>query len=485
MQPFSTSADKTLTGLRPDTADKDRAAARAAGSGPDGAPFGAVFHASSERPARSGPFERASVQTAKTADDTGAERPDGPGDNPELGRAVDDTPQDPRAQATGPAPGEHAEHEAGEKATRPSTETLPVEPPRSDITDPDAPMTAMTAPNRAGPTGITAAEGSASGLDIDNVSENGVVAASLENAGKRTPHVTSASEAAPRVRGAAPDRQPPAPPAQPLAGPAPAASDRATDTTQAATLGFASDIGGPRTGSRGTEAAGWRLPMIRGQDDARPSPPTGAPVLAQVASPPVMQGSGEHAMHAKTALSSAQFATFADRTGGEGADRGADADAPLGVEARGTSGTGTSSPTLAMLPRSDLPQAIAMQIAAAIQKGGPGMKPGIELMLSPEELGPVRLTFTQSETGVTVNVHADRAETLELLRRNIDSLAQEFLDIGYDSAEFTFERRDAEARDAARTADMDDADSAAGVTRDAPDAVTPILLVSDRLDIRL
>jgi len=218
------------------------------------------------------------------------------------------------------------------------------------------------------------------------------------------------------------------------------------------------------------------MPMIRGQDDARLSPPTGAPV---------MLGGGPDAIHAKTALSSAQFAPFVDRAGGEGADRGADPDAPLGVETRGTSGSGTSSPTLATLPRSDLPQAIAMQIAAAIQKGGPGLKPGIELMLSPQELGPVRLTFTQSETGVTVNVHADRAETLELLRRNIDSLAQEFLDIGYESAEFTFERRDAEARDAARSADMDDADSAAGVTRGAPDAVTPILLVSDRLDIRL
>ena len=216
--------------------------------------------------------------------------------------------------------------------------------------------------------------------------------------------------------------------------------------------------------------------MIRGQDDARLSPPTGAPV---------MLGGRPDAIHAKTALSSAQLATFVDRAGGEGADRGADPDAPLGVETRGTSGSGTSSPTLATLPRSDLPQAIAMQIAAAIQKGGPGLKPGIELMLSPQELGPVRLTFTQSETGVTVNVHADRAETLELLRRNIDSLAQEFLDIGYESAEFTFERRDAEARDAARSADMDDADSAARVTRGAPDAVTPILLVSDRLDIRL
>jgi len=465
MQPFSTSADKTLTGLRPDTADKARTPARTEGSGPDGAPFGAVFQASSERPGRSGPVEHATVQTAKTADDTEAERPDSLGDNLESGRGVDDTLQDPRDLATGPAPEEHAEHPAGEKATRPSTETRPVEPPRSDVTDPDAPMTA-----------ITAAEGSASGHDIDTVVANGAVAASRETGGDRTRNATSASEAAPRVRGAASDRQPPAPPAQPLVNPAAAASGRATDTAQAATLSFASDIGGSRTGGRETETAGGRMPMIRGQDDARLSPPTGAPV---------MLGGRPDAIHAKTALSSAQLATFVDRAGGEGADRGADPDAPLGVETRGTSGSGTSSPTLATLPRSDLPQAIAMQIAAAIQKGGPGLKPGIELMLSPQELGPVRLTFTQSETGVTVNVHADRAETLELLRRNIDSLAQEFLDIGYESAEFTFERRDAEARDAARSADMDDADSAARVTRGAPDAVTPILLVSDRLDIRL
>ncbi len=33
---------------------------------------------------------------------------------------------------------------------------------------------------------------------------------------------------------------------------------------------------------------------------------------------------------------------------------------------------------------------------------------------------------------------ADRPETLELMRRHIDILAQEFRDIGYGSAEFSF-----------------------------------------------
>jgi len=225
--------------------------------------------------------------------------------------------------------------------------------------------------------------------------------------------------------------------------------------------------------------------MIRGQDDARLTSPTGGPVLANAASPPVMHGGGADAMHPRTALSAAASAIFADGAGAEGADRGRDGDAPLGLETRGTSGNNATSQAFTTLPRAELQQTIAMQIAAAIQKGGPGMKPGIELMLSPEELGPVRLTFTQSETGVSVNVHAERAETLELLRRNIDALAQEFLDIGYESAEFTFDRRDAEARDAERSPGMDDADAAPAHTRDAPDARTPLLLVSDRLDTRL
>ena len=47
----------------------------------------------------------------------------------------------------------------------------------------------------------------------------------------------------------------------------------------------------------------------------------------------------------------------------------------------------------------------------------------VEVKLSPEELGRVRLSMTTAETGMTVLVTAERPETLDLIRRNIDLFA--------------------------------------------------------------
>ena len=82
------------------------------------------------------------------------------------------------------------------------------------------------------------------GMISQRAVENGAVAASFETGGNRTPQGTSASEAAPPMRGAAPDRQPPTFPTQPLVTPAPDTSKRASGTIQGTLLGFASDIGG-------------------------------------------------------------------------------------------------------------------------------------------------------------------------------------------------------------------------------------------------
>ena len=469
MQPFSTPADTRLTSLRPDTPDTARTPARAAGSAPDGRPFDAVFHASPERPGRSAPVDPATVQTAKAADDTDAEAGDGKEETRVSESAVEDTPKDDNAAR--PSTQENS----------PSTEDLSFEASPSDMTDADDQTVAMLLPDQAEQRGIEAAGRSQSGHDIENALEDGAVAASVETGGNRISPGKSAPDAAPPLRGVASDRLPPA---QPLAASRPDISNPASGTAEAASLSFAWDIGGPRT-ARGAETAGGRVPMMRGREDTRLTSPTGAPVLANTVTSPVIYGPGVDAMHPKTAVSTAGSSFFADGAGIDGADTGRDPDAPLGLDSRGTNATGTSFASLTSLPRSDLPQTIAMQIAAAIQRGTPGTKSGIELMLSPEELGPVRLTFTHSESGVTVNVQADRAETLELLRRNIDSLAQEFLDIGYESAEFTFDRRDAEAPPPARGVSMDDAEGTPGIIRGAPDSISSVLLVSDRLDIRL
>ena len=63
----------------------------------------------------------------------------------------------------------------------------------------------------------------------------------------------------------------------------------------------------------------------------------------------------------------------------------------------------------------------------------------VEIALSPEELGHVRLLLRDHTTATpTVTLHADRAETLDLMRRHIDILAQDLRDMGYRDVSFSF-----------------------------------------------
>lgn len=62
----------------------------------------------------------------------------------------------------------------------------------------------------------------------------------------------------------------------------------------------------------------------------------------------------------------------------------------------------------------------------------------VELTLSPEELGRVRMTFTTSDGALTMTLVADRPDTLDLLRRHIDVLAQDFRDLGFANLSFSF-----------------------------------------------
>jgi flagellar hook-length control protein FliK len=65
----------------------------------------------------------------------------------------------------------------------------------------------------------------------------------------------------------------------------------------------------------------------------------------------------------------------------------------------------------------------------------------VEITLSPEELGKVKLTFQVAENGaVNVVIAAERAETLELMRRNSDSLLEEFRSLGYENSSFEFQQ---------------------------------------------
>ncbi|WP_177213128.1 flagellar hook-length control protein FliK [Celeribacter neptunius] len=116
-------------------------------------------------------------------------------------------------------------------------------------------------------------------------------------------------------------------------------------------------------------------------------------------------------------------------------------DLPPGVTSRAEheAAKAAASPTSAA-SRGELPTRVAMQIADAARQLPD--RP-MEITLSPEELGKVRLSFHVSETGAMhVVVAAERVDTLDLMRRNIDSLIGEFRDLGYSESGFSFESFD-------------------------------------------
>lgn len=88
-----------------------------------------------------------------------------------------------------------------------------------------------------------------------------------------------------------------------------------------------------------------------------------------------------------------------------------------------------------VMARAETPGMIGRQIAEAFHRMSD--KP-MELALNPQELGRVKLSISASELGITVSVLAERPETLDLMRRNIDQLAREFQMIGYENINFAF-----------------------------------------------
>lgn len=102
--------------------------------------------------------------------------------------------------------------------------------------------------------------------------------------------------------------------------------------------------------------------------------------------------------------------------------------------------------------RADLPPHIARQLAEALPRA---QNRPVDIILSPEELGRVRMSVSVTETGVTVNLLAERPETLDLLRRNIDLLGQDFQSLGFESIAFAFADENAQSGDETGAQDVE------------------------------
>jgi hypothetical protein len=100
---------------------------------------------------------------------------------------------------------------------------------------------------------------------------------------------------------------------------------------------------------------------------------------------------------------------------------------------------GSPSTVAPPLARPEMSQAIIRQMTDAVRAQVTAEKT-VEIALRPAELGRVRIALSPADAGMIVTVSAERAETLELMRRNIDDLARSFAEMGHENLSFSFEQ---------------------------------------------
>jgi Flagellar hook-length control protein FliK len=101
----------------------------------------------------------------------------------------------------------------------------------------------------------------------------------------------------------------------------------------------------------------------------------------------------------------------------------------------------------AAAPAGSVPaQVIATLIAAAPQTAAGSER--VEVILSPEELGHVRMDFRAEGDGMVVFVTAERQDTLDLLRRHGDQLVAELRQAGFSGTSLAFGHWGQSPRDA-------------------------------------
>ena len=143
-----------------------------------------------------------------------------------------------------------------------------------------------------------------------------------------------------------------------------------------------------------------------------------------------------------------------------------------------------------LVQRPGLAQQVAQQLADTVRLSGSARQ--VELQLNPAELGRVTLSLNSSDGQVTVQVVAERPETLDLIRRHAGILAREFAGLGYQSSEFSFghqgggHKMNDHERGQTDTATGAGSDLTGVQKTSGQDSAPAVLkLGSDRIDIRL
>lgn len=136
-----------------------------------------------------------------------------------------------------------------------------------------------------------------------------------------------------------------------------------------------------------------------------------------------------------------------------------------------------AGPTMSAATQS-LQVAIQLQILESIQSSSAN---DIEIRLEPEQLGKLRILLSPRENGLHVLVLAERPETLDLMRRNVDDLAGYLSDGGYQDASIDFgEYSDREDQTGERIVELDPSGP-----HDPSAAVVTSGMADSNIDIRI
>lgn len=81
------------------------------------------------------------------------------------------------------------------------------------------------------------------------------------------------------------------------------------------------------------------------------------------------------------------------------------------------------------------PAPVSLQIAEVIRQTDQRV---VQIQLAPVELGRVRITLAASDAGMQVIIASERADTLDLLRRNASDLMRDLAELGYEGVSLSF-----------------------------------------------
>ncbi|NDV02545.1 flagellar hook-length control protein FliK [Pseudoroseicyclus tamaricis] len=124
-----------------------------------------------------------------------------------------------------------------------------------------------------------------------------------------------------------------------------------------------------------------------------------------------------------------------------------------------------------------------VQVSAALPQT-PGER--VEIRLSPEELGSLRMVLHSHEGSLVLQISADRQDTADLLRRHAADLAREMQELGYDEVALDFTTTGEEAGDSqAGGGEGTPTTAAPADPLPAPAAPPPTAAATGGLDLRL